>query len=41
MLQCSEVIPGEGPEVLAHSCRLGLEGIVSKKIGQRLCLWHL
>jgi bifunctional non-homologous end joining protein LigD len=31
----SEAIDGDGPTVFAHACRLGLEGIVSKKLGSR------
>jgi bifunctional non-homologous end joining protein LigD len=26
---------GEGPEIFAHACKLGCEGIVSKRLGSR------
>ena len=29
----SEAIEGEGAVVFAHACKLGLEGIVSKRVG--------
>jgi bifunctional non-homologous end joining protein LigD len=29
----SEAIAGHGPEVFEHACRLGVEGIVSKRVG--------
>ena len=31
----SEAIEGEGALVFAHACKLGLEGIVSKRAGSR------
>jgi bifunctional non-homologous end joining protein LigD len=31
----SEAVAAEGPIVFAHACRLGLEGIVSKRAGSR------
>jgi bifunctional non-homologous end joining protein LigD len=31
----SEAIEGEGAVVFAHACKLGLEGIVSKRVGSR------
>lgn len=31
----SEAIEGDGPAVFAHACALGLEGIVSKRLGSR------
>jgi ATP-dependent DNA ligase len=33
VLRLSEHISAEGPEVFAHACRLGAEGIVSKRLG--------
>jgi len=32
-LRFNEHIEGDGPTVFAHACRLGLEGIVSKRKG--------
>jgi bifunctional non-homologous end joining protein LigD len=32
-LLLSEHIAADGPEVFAHACRLGAEGIVSKRLG--------
>lgn len=32
-LRLSDHISAEGPEVFAHACRLGAEGIVSKRLG--------
>jgi bifunctional non-homologous end joining protein LigD len=32
-LRLSEHIAADGPEVFAHACRLGAEGIVSKRLG--------
>jgi hypothetical protein len=32
-LRLSEHISADGPEVFAHACRLGAEGIVSKRLG--------
>jgi bifunctional non-homologous end joining protein LigD len=34
-LQLSEAITGDGVTIFQHACRLGLEGIVSKRIGSR------
>jgi ATP-dependent DNA ligase len=31
----SEAVDAEGAVVLAHACKLGLEGIVSKRVGSR------
>jgi bifunctional non-homologous end joining protein LigD len=31
----SDAVPGDGPAVLAQACRLGLEGVVSKKASTR------
>jgi bifunctional non-homologous end joining protein LigD len=33
VIRFSEHISAEGPEVLAHACGLGAEGIVSKRLG--------
>jgi hypothetical protein len=33
MIRFSEHIAAEGPDVFAHACRLGAEGIVSKRLG--------
>ena len=32
-LRLSEHVAAEGPHVFAHACRLGAEGIVSKRLG--------
>jgi bifunctional non-homologous end joining protein LigD len=32
-IRLSEHISADGPEVFAHACRLGAEGIVSKRLG--------
>jgi len=32
-IKFSEAIEGDGPLVFAHACKLGLEGIVSKRLG--------
>jgi bifunctional non-homologous end joining protein LigD len=32
-IKFSETIEGDGPLVFAHACKLGLEGIVSKRLG--------
>jgi bifunctional non-homologous end joining protein LigD len=32
-LRLSEHISADGPQVFAHACRLGAEGIVSKRLG--------
>ena len=34
-LRLSEQIEGDGPTIYAHACKLGLEGIVSKRVGSR------
>jgi bifunctional non-homologous end joining protein LigD len=34
-IQLSEAITGDGGAIFKHACRLGLEGIVSKRIGSR------
>src|SRR5881392_4206627 len=34
-IQLSEAITGEGAPIFRHACGLGLEGIVSKRIGSR------
>jgi ATP-dependent DNA ligase len=34
-LRLSEHIAADGPQVFAHACRLGAEGIVSKRLGSR------
>ena len=34
-LRLSQSITGHGPTVFAEACRLGLEGIVSKRCGSR------
>jgi len=28
-------LEGDGPTVFAHACKMGLEGIVSKRLGSR------
>ena len=33
VIRLSEHIAAEGPEMFAHACRLGAEGIVSKRLG--------
>jgi bifunctional non-homologous end joining protein LigD len=33
MIRFSEHISAEGPDLFAHACRLGAEGIVSKRLG--------
>jgi len=32
-LRFNEHIEGDGPTVFAHACKLGFEGIVSKRLG--------
>jgi bifunctional non-homologous end joining protein LigD len=32
-LRFNEHIEGDGPTVFAHACKMGLEGIVSKRLG--------
>ena len=34
-VQFSEALSADGPLVFAHACKLGLEGIVSKRVGSR------
>jgi len=34
-MRFNEHIEGDGPIVFAHACQLGLEGIVSKRLGSR------
>ena len=34
-LRFNEHIEGDGPTVFAHACKMGLEGIVSKRLGSR------
>jgi ATP-dependent DNA ligase len=34
-IRLSEHRPGDGAEIFAHACKLGYEGIVSKRIGSR------
>jgi bifunctional non-homologous end joining protein LigD len=34
-IQLSEAITGDGAAIFCHACGLGLEGIVSKRIGSR------
>jgi bifunctional non-homologous end joining protein LigD len=34
-LQLSEAITGDGAAIFRHACGMGLEGIVSKRIGSR------
>jgi bifunctional non-homologous end joining protein LigD len=34
-IQLSEAITGDGAAIFRHACGLGLEGIVSKRIGLR------
>lgn len=34
-LRFSEHMEGDGPTIFAHACRLGLEGIVSKRLDSR------
>ena len=36
-LRFNEHMEGDGPTVFAHACRLGLEGIVSKRKGSSYC----
>ena len=31
----SEHLTGDGPAIYAHACKLGLEGIVSKRLGSK------
>ena len=34
-MRFNEHIEGDGPTVFAHACKMGLEGIVSKRLGSR------
>jgi ATP-dependent DNA ligase len=34
-IQRSEAITGDGAAIFRHACGLGMEGIVSKRIGSR------
>ena len=34
-IQLSEAITGDGGRIFRHACGMGLEGIVSKRIGSR------
>ena len=34
-IQLSEAITGDGATIFRHACGLGLEGIVSKRVGSR------
>ena len=34
-IRFNEHIEGDGPTIFAHACKLGLEGIVSKRLGSR------
>jgi bifunctional non-homologous end joining protein LigD len=34
-IQLSEALTGDGAAIFRHACGLGLEGIVSKRIGSR------
>ena len=34
-IQLSEALTGDGDRIFRHACGLGLEGIVSKRIGSR------
>ncbi len=34
-LRFNEHLEGDGPTIFAHACRMGLEGIVSKRLGSR------
>jgi bifunctional non-homologous end joining protein LigD len=34
-LQLSEALAGDGDRIFRHACLMGLEGIVSKRIGSR------
>ncbi len=34
-VRLSEHLEGDGPTIFEHVCRMGLEGIVSKRIGSR------
>ena len=34
-IRFNEHIDGDGPTIFAHACKMGLEGIVSKRLGSR------
>jgi len=34
-IQLSEALTGDGARIFRHACSMGLEGIVSKRIGSR------
>ena len=34
-IRYNEAVEGDGPTIYAHACKLGLEGIVSKRVGSR------
>ena len=36
-IRFNEHIGGDGPTIFAHACKMGLEGIVSKRLGSRYC----
>ena len=36
-LRFNEHMEGDGPTIVAHACKMGLEGIVSKRLGSRYC----
>ena len=40
-IRFNEHIEGDGPTVFAHACKLGPEGIVSKRLGSPLSFWAL
>jgi bifunctional non-homologous end joining protein LigD len=40
-IRFNEHIEGDGPTVFAHACKLGPEGIVSKRLGSPLPFWAL
>ena len=39
-IRFNEHIEGDGPTVFAHACKMGLEGIVSKRLGSRYRSGH-
>jgi len=39
-LRFNEHLEGDGPTVFAHACKMGLEGIVSKRLGSRYRSGH-
>ena len=38
-IRFSEHLDVDGPTMLEHSCRLGLEGIISKRVGPAISIW--